>query len=962
MLNYFIENYSNVRFIKAQEKVNGLRNAQLGALHAIGAYYTKENAEKALIVLPTGTGKTAVLMLSPYLVEAKKVLVITPSKLVRNQIASDYTTLKTLKNINVLPELCICPNVFELKDTNISKHIDKILDSDVVVATPQGAFEMSVNESCTEEFDLILIDEAHHEPAKKWREAIDNFHKAKKILFTATPFRLDNKKLKADLIYTYTLSQAYKDKVFGEVSYIPVKIDNPSEKDLKIALEAERVFYEDKTKGLKHSLMVRAGTIEEAEKLFNLYKESTNLIVEKVHSRLSAKNVDQIIQKLRNGELDGVICVDMMAEGFDFPHLKIAAIHSPHKSLAITLQFIGRFARTNATNIDSAKFIAANDEDFLIENEKLFSEDAIWKDIIMNLSDATIVKEEENRDFLGKFTLDNKSKAQIQNELLNMRPNFHAKVYQTGSFDISASFEGIVGMENVGTLTNETDNIVIIVLKELAVPKWATRESNLYDENYFLIVMKYFSEYDLLFINSQLKNESLYMDLASNYCGEDGFKKLNKGRIHRVLGEMNNFEIFNSGLQNRVSNEEAYLISSGPDVGNTYDPATGKLYAAGHVFCKAEKDGVSYTIGYSSGSKIWSSTYGSIKEFIEWCKLCAKKINNEKMVVKTNTTFDFVPISQKLDKFPNTILLIRWSHVTYSNPKTLVQVDLFKKYSVLDIDLKITEILNEQILFSCLLEEVEYKYSMYIDGTIKSEGEEEIQIQYGRKIINLSEYLYNHPLELLTTELSLISDGEIAKNDFEIEKFVPQLINAIDWEKLNVNKKVEFRKTKKDGKISLHEALESILIKDNYDYLIYDHGTEEVADYIGIRDRENEIIIDLFHVKGMKATTFNNSVSDLYDVLGQSIKSVIWLKTKTVLRNKLSARRKSGYCKYLKGSEEDLKTMLFSNKILKAKIIAVQPSVKKDHKMTDKVAELLASTNHYIKHSGSSFQFEVWGS
>lgn len=962
MLNYFEENYSNIRFIKAQDNVNGLRNAQLGALHAIGSYFTKENATKALIVLPTGTGKTAVLMLSPYLLESKKVLVITPSKLVRNQIASDFATLKTLKNINVLPELCICPNVFELKDTKIQEHLKNILNSDVVVATPQGAFEISVNETCTEEFDLILVDEAHHEPAKKWREAIKNFYNAKKILFTATPFRLDNKKLKADLIYTYTLSQAYKDKVFGEVNYIPVKIDKPSEKDLKIALEAERIFHEDKSKGLKHSLMVRSGTIDEAEKLFDLYKECTSLVLEKVHSRLSARSVDQIIEKLRTGELDGVICVDMMAEGFDFPHLKIAAIHSPHKSLAITLQFIGRFARTNAKNIDSAKFIAANDEDFLIENEKLFSEDAIWKDIIINLSEAQIVKEEENKEFLEKFILDNEDKEQIQNELLNMRPNFHAKVFQTASFDISATFKGISGMEIVGILTNELDNIVIIILKELTVPKWARRESKLYEEKYFLIVVNYFSEYNLLFINSQLKNESLYNDIARNYCGEDGFNKLSKDRIHRVLGEMNNFEIFNSGLQNRVSNEEAYVISSGPDVGNTFDPSTGKLYAAGHVFCKAQKDGVSYTIGFSSGSKIWSSTYGSIKEFVEWCNLCAKKISNEKIVVKTNTSFDFVPIPKKLDKFPSTIFLIRWSHNTYSNPRLIVQEVNKKINSVLDIDLKITKILNEKVHFSCYFEGIEYKYLMSLEGNIVSEEEEEIQIQYGRNIIKLSEYLFSHPLELLTTELCLISDGEIAKNNFEIEAFVPQLIKDFNWEELNVDRRVEFGKTKEYGKISLHEALEKILIKDNYEYLIYDHGTGEVADYIGIRTRSNEVLVDLFHVKAMKATTFNNSVSDLYDVLGQSIKSVIWLKTKTVLRQKLSDRRKSGYCNYLLGSEEDLKSILFSNRIIKAKIIAVQPSVKKEHEMTEKVAELLAATNHYIKHSGTSFEFEVWGS
>lgn len=61
----------------------------------------------------------------------------------------------------------------------------------------------------------------------------------------------------------------------------------------------------------------------------------------------------------------------MLGEGFNFPKLKIAAIHSPHKSLEVTLQFIGRFARTNAPNLGVAKFIAIPSE-IEIEREKKY--------------------------------------------------------------------------------------------------------------------------------------------------------------------------------------------------------------------------------------------------------------------------------------------------------------------------------------------------------------------------------------------------------------------------------------------------------------------------------------------------------------------------------------------------------------------------------------------------------------
>jgi superfamily II DNA or RNA helicase len=962
MYHYFLENYENLQFRKAKFNNKGLRKAQLGAVHAIASYFTKEISRQALLVLPTGTGKTAVIMISPYLLESKKVLIITPSILVRNQIAEDFSNLKTLRAINVLPEICLNPNVFELTDGKIENHIDTIKKSDVIVATPHGAYNLSINLKIKDEFDLILVDEAHHEPAKKWREALQNFPNKKKILFTATPFRLDNKKIKADLIYSYSLSQAYEDKIFGEITFIPIKINANENRDVKIAVEAEKIFFEDKLKGYKHSLMVRAGSIKESKALLQIYKSNTELKLEIVHSRLSSKTVTSIINKLKESELDGVICVDMMAEGFDFPNLKIGAIHSPHKSLAITLQFIGRFARTNAENISDAKFIAINDEDFVLENHKLFSQDAIWKDIIINLSETQITQEEENQHFIKSFTLKSKGPNEIINEITHLRPNFHAKIFRTASFNINANFPEM-GLKLEGVLVNEENNTVIAILNELVVPRWVTSQSELYDQSYYLVVLYYSQKTDLLFINSQLKNENLYYMIASAYCGEDSFQKISRNQLHKVLGGMMNFEIFNSGLQNRVSNEESYIISSGPDVSNTYDPATGKLYAAGHVFCKASNNGKETTLGYSSGSKIWSSTYGNIKEFIEWCQVNALKINDKKLIVKTNTAYDFVPIPEKLTKFPDTIFCIKWSNNTYSNPRNLILEGKISEKTILDIDLGISKVTKKEIQFYCNYENRSYLYSLSVEGQITSVQEyDELFLQFGKHQQRLSDYLTGNPLEMLTTDLCLVTDGEVAKNNFKIEQFVPRLIKEVKWDELKTDVTVEFGSSKKSGMISIHDALEIKLKDVGYDYLIYDHGTGEVADYIGISIMASEIQIHFYHVKAMKGKNYNNSVNDIYDVVGQSIKSIIWLKTKSVFRTKIISRNNSGYCKLILGNYNDLLNDLQTNKVIKAKIIAVQPSVKFNQKMRDKIAELLAATNHYIKHSGSANEFEIWGS
>jgi superfamily II DNA or RNA helicase len=76
----------------------------------------------------------------------------------------------------------------------------------------------------------------------------------------------------------------------------------------------------------------------------------------------------------------------MFGEGFDLPTLKIAALHSVHKSLGVTLQFIGRFARTGA-GVGSATFVANTAEDGVPEAlESLYREDADWNFLLADLS------------------------------------------------------------------------------------------------------------------------------------------------------------------------------------------------------------------------------------------------------------------------------------------------------------------------------------------------------------------------------------------------------------------------------------------------------------------------------------------------------------------------------------------------------------------------------------------------
>ena len=73
-------------------------------------------------------------------------------------------------------------------------------------------------------------------------------------------------------------------------------------------------------------------------------------------------------------------------------------------------------------------------------------------------------------------------------------------------------------------------------------------------------------------------------------------------------------------------------MMAGADVSNARDPSTGKMYSAGHVFCKAidtsSGESENITIGYSSAAKVWSSEYRNIPDYIQWVEQLGKKITN----------------------------------------------------------------------------------------------------------------------------------------------------------------------------------------------------------------------------------------------------------------------------------------------------------------------------------------------
>ncbi len=957
-MSYFADCYCNLKYPISSDDVPGLRNAQLGAIHAIASYLSLQKKSAGIIIMPTGSGKTAVLMMTPYIALARKILIVTPSVMVRGQIFEDFANLNTLKKATVLDQEVPTPIVCELKNKYSDSVHDDVIEADVVVASPQCALSLSESE-IKNSFDMVLVDEAHHVPAPTWQQILINMDESRHFLFTATPFRLDRKEIKGDMLFSYPLSMAYRDGIFGEIRYIP--IEEAAEKDKLIAQEAERVFLNDRQQGYDHYLMVRTDTKAKAKLLDELYQETTSLKLKRTDSSMTYRAIKNCIDDLRDKLIDGIICVDMLGEGFDFPNLKIAAVHTPHKSLASTLQFIGRFARTNAENIGSAKFIAMNDEELIIENKHLYTSDAVWQEVIMDISECTITREEEIKKNLSDYKRDDENPASDDDiSLYSLRPNCHAKVYIISGFNPNGTFPDACRVDN-RVYRNIEENTVIGVGSLNTRPRWLETDQVLDIQN-LLFIVHYQKETSLLFIYSQLKSENDYEAIAEAFTTD--FDKIPRSEIHRVLGELNNYEMFNTGMQSRFAeNGESYRIYAGSNVAGSIDPVSGKMYAAGHVFCKAVSDiNGDITIGYSSGSKIWSSSYMSIPEYVQWCGENGKKIANNSLIVKTNTNYDFMPIPTRLTEFPPKIVFAFFSDKTYSSPPVWIKPDgEISNIILTDALIKIDSVDKNQIVISIVLEKITDTIVCTPDGNYACEHPL-IQVKDGRDHLSLVEYLNDCPLLFKTTDDAVIEKNEICMGAADSVIFVPEEIFGVDWDKHQTNIRREFGATT-GGKKPIQTTLHDLLLSDaGYTYILYDHGTGEIADYITVIDNENTIEVGLFHVKAMSGSRFNSDLSDIYEVTQQAVKSTIWLKSRATLLDKIRSRRRSNHCELKKGSFAELEKTLKQNKLLTAKIFIVQPAIKKHESFPDRYQEVLAATRFYIKNSGRTTSLEIWGS
>lgn len=368
-----------------------IRTPQREAYQALVNYASdpEETEREVGIVLPVGCGKSGTITLAPFAFRSARTLVVAPGVPIAGQLAADFNP----SNASMFYQKCQVlagapyPEPVEIRGTTANRA--DLDDAHVVITNIQqlqGDGNRWLQTLPADYFDLILFDEGHHSVADSWAVLKAHFPNAKIVNFSATPMRADGQIMAGRVVYSYPIFRAIQEgyvKRLKAVQLNPrtlryVRRDGTAEIEVSLA-EVRRLGEEDAD--FRRSVVTSTETLntivdasireldrlraETGETRLKIIASALNFehcrqVVEAyvargqragyVHSREDSAANQRVMQQLETHQLDVIVQVRKLGEGFDHPHLAVAAVFSIFSNLSPFVQFVGRIMRVIVQN------------------------------------------------------------------------------------------------------------------------------------------------------------------------------------------------------------------------------------------------------------------------------------------------------------------------------------------------------------------------------------------------------------------------------------------------------------------------------------------------------------------------------------------------------------------------------------------------------------------------------------
>jgi len=911
------------------------RAPQRGALGALLGHWAVYQRKPALIAIPTGSGKTAIALAAPYIVGAVRALVVVPNTQLRGQIASAFGDQEVLRRIGALAATAN-PNVLEVKGRLADW--SECEDADVVVALPHSISPKhydDVSKPPADLFDLVIIDEAHHAPAPTWRSILEHFSDARKVLLTATPRRRDGIRVPGEMVFYYPLRAAMSDGYYKKVEARLLDVSaSATRRECDVLIRDEIATQLNQPEHWSSTLLIRAANRSRASELVELYAES-GIEVVALTSDIGEFRRTQIIDGLKEGSIRAVAVVGMLGEGFDLPRLRLAAYHDKHKSIASTVQLIGRLVRSHPDFPQPSILVTAKDADVYPGLKGalwyLYQEDADWSSLLPGIIDDAVAADLADRSFAEQLAA---SPAELSLERL--RPLVRSTVYEVrddwappfvdGSVPTGLLAGDAVRGQQVLYSTLTPDNrTLLLVTQGVRSPRW-NLDTGLDTPEYALHLITYLPHDGvfrraLLLVNS---SDGAVMPIVHELLDatSEHLRIADPERMQRAFDTLPRLSVSNVGVRNTYGGgrgSASYKMFAGSGVDRGMREADTAQAAIGHAMAQVgEGDGSSaYNTGFAvEKGKFWESRYVPLREYDGALMDFADRYWSSSEIVAP--LLPAVARGVRLDSFPPGPVAAIELHprLLASEWTTLdgLPIDRIALHHV------VTDSSGRNLTFTAFRPDTgEQIWSGYVDthGEV-TDADGPIAVRRGHQTPrSLCSLLSTCPPTVYFFDGRTVSGATLYQPpnvQRDLTRWTPTFL---DWTSTNIEKETDRSAAAAGTGDSIHQTLRTYLknraTTARRRWVIENDGSGELADLIVLELYGTyEVSVELWHAKGSSGRTAAVRVTDMQIVIAQAIKSRRWL-TDRGLWKELADRysgRTAPALKLISGSESLLRAVL----------------------------------------------------
>lgn len=388
-------------FDDARHRLNlkTLRLCQREAFGGLANYYSG-GGRSAACVMSVGSGKTALGVVAALSFTQRRALIVTPASVIRGTFERAFDVESTRNVLYGLPGGPLIPGVKPPRTLTLDREEGPIrsvsradlLAADIVVTNfhslGTGADPDDLLAKLEpSDIDFIVVDEAHIAAATSYQRTFAHFAEARTLLMSACFQRLDGKPIDADVVYRYRLIDSIADgnakslrvhrfapdlqqtiyemvwpdgsreEVVGREALLELVSDErklstivaKSDASIRLIMRVAKVCLDQQADLLypvKPRVLFAALGERHAAQVARIAEEY-GIPCGYLHHSMTEPQIRSVRERFEqdSGDLQGVVQLKMLGQGYDFPPITIVVPMRPYGSFSEFYQFIGRGIR-----------------------------------------------------------------------------------------------------------------------------------------------------------------------------------------------------------------------------------------------------------------------------------------------------------------------------------------------------------------------------------------------------------------------------------------------------------------------------------------------------------------------------------------------------------------------------------------------------------------------------------------